>query len=947
MYRRREAARPWAALLIALMVFSLVVSGVGSKLEAGETVAELKNKAVDILYKDFTQNGPKNQDNGVGAYAAYVLTQAGVDVSDWFYQGQTLERAVTDLVYQDLKVASDPSQAPAKRLAQDLLAMKALGREVLVESLLQVFQTRQSPAGFDPGPYSLFSNLPAYDLLGRGGFLSVVDAVYAKEYILGAQNLAEGDNYGAWDASWPDFVSTAQAVRALAYLDPGKADAEIQAAVERGVQWLKKQQQPDGSFAVSSWDDPLIDTVEMIATLKVLGQDPAAVKSAAGNSPVDYMLTQAWNTKDGTSGFGAAHNIMDATWALYGYCLLGTQGEEGTTPSTPSGSSGTGAASCTVQIAVVGKSGELLYGPGSVTVLASNRWGLTVLGALDATGLSYTMSSKWPDLVESIAGQANSGMSGWMYQVNGSVGSVAAGQYPIGEGDKIIWWYSKDLSTPAPDWEELEQRLSSPRSTGTTKVQSILDELQKGLSSPAQALSGLMEIAGGLNKNEVTEELRKALGEVIGALQEKLVRLPGKALQIRIEADKAEIKIDAAAVKEQVESLKKAAELADKLQGLGLTEEAGRLRLDTFLVSLPAQAGSKGAVSVTLPAGALQAVAAGGWHLGLDTPACSLRLPPEVLKTLAEEAAGNAGIEWAVQKLDPARIQLFASARTVGEGIFDFQLNIVTPEGGKEKPQAGFARRITITLPLDDRLTGTVDKDKLAVYRQKEDGSWEYVGGTLSSDGQSFTFETEHLSVYALVEYGQTFRDLQGHWAKKDVELMARRLIARGLTEDLFGPEQEVTRAQAAAFLVRSLGLEEPNFDKGSFRDVPPQHWAFRSIEAAYRAGLVAGTGEGNFEPERTITREEMAALLVRALEKEGWKPAPGVPEDKNGEAVYTDSSSISSWARESVKLCVSAGLLRGRSATELVPQGQVTRAEAVVMLKRMLQMLGRIPSSS
>ena len=65
-------------------------------------------------------------------------------------------------------------------------------------------------------------------------------------------------------------------------------------------------------------------------------------------------------------------------------------------------------------IAVVGMNGELLYGPGNVTVTQK----LTALDILDATGLPYTLSGSF---VEAIAGQRNKGQSGWMYMVNGNI----------------------------------------------------------------------------------------------------------------------------------------------------------------------------------------------------------------------------------------------------------------------------------------------------------------------------------------------------------------------------------------------------------------------------------------------------------------------------------------------------------------------------------------------
>ncbi|MEW6572994.1 MAG: DUF4430 domain-containing protein [Bacillota bacterium] len=124
-------------------------------------------------------------------------------------------------------------------------------------------------------------------------------------------------------------------------------------------------------------------------------------------------------------------------------------GLEGAVPAAPAGGS------VQVAIAVVGMKGVLIYGPANVVVNNSGKWGLTVLGALDAAGLDYSLSAVHHDLVFSIAGQSNKGMCGWMYKVNGEVAMIAAGAKRIAHGDKIIWWYSESIDNPGPSWESL------------------------------------------------------------------------------------------------------------------------------------------------------------------------------------------------------------------------------------------------------------------------------------------------------------------------------------------------------------------------------------------------------------------------------------------------------------------------------------------------------------
>ncbi len=110
---------------------------------------------------------------------------------------------------------------------------------------------------------------------------------------------------------------------------------------------------------------------------------------------------------------------------------------------------------CMAWIAVVGKNGEQLYNAGQVLVKKDNKWGITALGALDASGVTYATSPTWPDFVYSISGQANSGVSGWMYSVNGDVPMHMADKHPVKAGDRVIWWYSNSMEQPQPRWDDL------------------------------------------------------------------------------------------------------------------------------------------------------------------------------------------------------------------------------------------------------------------------------------------------------------------------------------------------------------------------------------------------------------------------------------------------------------------------------------------------------------
>ncbi|MGI6227699.1 MAG: S-layer homology domain-containing protein, partial [Peptococcales bacterium] len=132
------------------------------------------------------------------------------------------------------------------------------------------------------------------------------------------------------------------------------------------------------------------------------------------------------------------------------------------------------------------------------------------------------------------------------------------------------------------------------------------------------------------------------------------------------------------------------------------------------------------------------------------------------------------------------------------------------------------------------------------------------------------------------------------------------------------------------------LGLKEVSVTTSQFADVEPNAWYAGSIQAAYEAGLIAGISATEFAPEENITREQMAALIMRAYSK-----LTGTELDKITPAnisKFTDLDEISDWARHSVLVANQLRIVGGMTETTLEPQGNATRAQGIVMIKRLLE---------
>ncbi|OAS16438.1 Ig-like domain-containing protein [Paenibacillus oryzisoli] len=189
-------------------------------------------------------------------------------------------------------------------------------------------------------------------------------------------------------------------------------------------------------------------------------------------------------------------------------------------------------------------------------------------------------------------------------------------------------------------------------------------------------------------------------------------------------------------------------------------------------------------------------------------------------------------------------------------------------------------------------------------------------------------------SAYSVIQYSKTFADLAHHWSRSDVELLASKLLIKGRSEEAFAPDQPITRSEFAALLVRALGLNE--YTEGAkFKDISPSEWYAGAVGAAVLAGLVDGMSENEFAPSATITREQMAVMIIRALKVvDSNTPI----EEASSVLPFKDAAEVSTWALPAIKQSVELGLLQGVDGQHFASAKPATRAEAALILKRFLQ---------
>lgn len=176
------------------------------------------------------------------------------------------------------------------------------------------------------------------------------------------------------------------------------------------------------------------------------------------------------------------------------------------------------------------------------------------------------------------------------------------------------------------------------------------------------------------------------------------------------------------------------------------------------------------------------------------------------------------------------------------------------------------------------------------------------------------------------------FTDTENHWALPYIQKAAATGIMKGYADGTFKPELAVTRVQAMAILVRSLGLttsETAPFTDISNYDAKTQ----AEIAAAYASGLVKST-DGKFNPSQPVTRAQLALMINRAYELKTQQAYV-----IKGEVPFTDIATYNEETKRAISMLYESGIVTG-SEGKFSPADSTKRSHAAKILMNFSELL-------
>ena len=185
--------------------------------------------------------------------------------------------------------------------------------------------------------------------------------------------------------------------------------------------------------------------------------------------------------------------------------------------------------------------------------------------------------------------------------------------------------------------------------------------------------------------------------------------------------------------------------------------------------------------------------------------------------------------------------------------------------------------------------------------------------------------DTQKTNPYTVtVKVSEAFSDVPSSaWYYNNVMQAAAAGIVSGRGDGTFAPLANVTRRDFAIMLTQMLGVSNDGTAVSPFIDVDDDDYGVVSIAYCKAHNIISGYDDGTFKPDATITRQEAASMIVKAM---------GV--SKASEELYPDDSTIAGWAKDAVYKAKAAGLMKGYEEDGTFrPTGKITRAEAASIM--------------
>lgn len=326
-------------------------------------------------------------------------------------------------------------------------------------------------------------------------------------------------------------------------------------------------------------------------------------------------------------------------------------------------------------------------------------------------------------------------------------------------------------------------------------------------------------------------------------------------------------------------------------------------------INSAASVGSSTPVTIKLPVEAMQALEKNNASLFVKFIDSSIELEPGFASFIGKDVT----IKFVKKTMDP---YIFGEGFESATSFYDLDIliNNQTVKDFLKKPI------MTIILP-----NGTIAPEKKGAYLLNADKTWTYVMSFYDATDNSIQFQVPHFSRFTIVSYDKTFDDIQKHWAKANIEELASKHIAVGISDTLYAPDQKINVAEFIAMTLKAIDSEV---------DVTnDQAWYTDYMLKAKALGLITTDANGQFDPLQKLLREDMAVITAKAHALMNETDL----DNQTTRVRFKDADDISPSKLKYVAYVHEKGIVFGFN-NAFMPKLEVSRAEASSIIKHLIR---------
>lgn len=295
---------------------------------------------------------------------------------------------------------------------------------------------------------------------------------------------------------------------------------------------------------------------------------------------------------------------------------------------------------------------------------------------------------------------------------------------------------------------------------------------------------------------------------------------------------------------------------------------------------------------------------------------------------ISNHTASAKNVSVQIAKSDTSSLPANAQGELKDADVYDFYVSV----DGQSISQFNGRDDVKMSVPYE--LKPGENPNKVVIYFVNELGELEVVKNSrYNAETGMLEFKPKHNGTYAAAHVEASFTDVSQAWAQDAIDALAARGIVKGIGEGRFNPEGNITRAEFITMIMNVFDLTNEEA-MTTLSDVKTGAWYYNPIATAQELGIVKGRTDGSFGVNDVISRQDMAVMAYQAAMVAQLKLSEGSKEG------FTDQQSIADYAKDAVAAMQAAEIINGMGNGQFEPQSFATRAQAAVIIYKLLNQL-------